>query len=330
MLKSEMADYADSLISIVGNYSLESAIINPLFSLLKEKETAIALLRLNYGVDTDRLRINKLKGQMMLIISSFKLNVKMLKMKNLEHDMHVVENAINSHLCYLNRCRNDKQLNQKIAGFIDLMDSNNGFAIAINEFDLMDDINEIKRAHDLFNDAWKQRVKLLAKRPKTSTKKIIKELFDVIDNLFKGIEVAQVINSIPTTDAESHEDLSSLVDELRQLSHMYYKSFSLRKANNKRQVEKKQLKNSELNNDETNDSENPVEVDIIPDLGTNPTSRNPIHKHNSLQMCEALIKKINSPLGESSPIKLNGNFANKTNVSSKRKLLLEIGRPCSS
>lgn len=330
MLKSEMADYTDSIVSIVGNYNLESAIINPLYSLLKEKETTIALLRLNYGVDTERLRINNLKGQLMLIISSFKLNFKLFKLKNLELDMHVVENAINSHLCYLNRCRNDKQLNQKIAGFIDLMDSNNEFAIAVNEFDLLNDINEIKRAHDVFNEMSEQRVKLLAKRPKISTKEIIKELFDVIDNLFKGIEVAQVINSIPTAEVVNQEDLTSLVDELRQLSDMYYKSFSLRKANNKRKFEKKQQNNSELNKNETNDTENVVEVDTIPDLETKATSSNLIYKHNPLQVSEALIKKLDGPLGESSPIKLNGDLADKATISSKRTLLLEIGRPCSS
>ena len=330
MLKSEMADYADSIISIVGNYNLQSAIINPLYSLLKEKEKAIALLRLNYGVDTERLRINNLKGQLMLIISSFKLNFKLFKLKNLELEMHIVENAINSHLCYLYKCRNDKQLNQKIAGFLDLMNSNNEFAITINSFDLMDNINEIKKAHDVFNEASEQRVKLLAKRPKISTKKIIKELFDVIDNLFKGIEIAQVINSIPTAGAESHEDLTSLVDELKQLSDMYYKSFSLRKANNKRKFEKKHQNDSDLNNDEANNAENTAEVEISSDSETKAPNTHSIHNHNSLSVCEVLTKKMDGHSGECSPIKLNGKFVDKTNASSKRKLLLEIGRPCSS
>lgn len=322
------------LVSIVKKHNLKSPIINPLFDLLVTKECSIEVLRLNYGVDTERLRISRLKGQMMLIISSFKLNVKMLKMKNLELDIHVIENAINSHLCYLYKCRNDKQLNQKIAGFLDLMNSNNEFAITINSFDLMDNINEIKKAHDVFNEASEQRLKLLAKRPKISTKKIIKELFDVIDNLFKGIEIAQVINSIPTAGAESHEDLTSLVDELSQLSDMYYKSFSLRKANNKRKFEKKQQNDSDLNNDEANNAENTAEVEIefdtSSDLETKATSNNSIHKHNSLPVCEALIKKMDIQSGECSTIKLNGNFANKENASSKRKLLLEIDRSCSS
>lgn len=330
MLKSEMANYADNIISIVRNHNPKSAIINPLFELLVAKESSIEVLRLNYGVDTERLRINNLKGQLMLIISSFKLNFKLFKLKNLELEMHIVENAINSHLCNLNKCRNDKQLNQKIAGFLDLMDSNDEFAASVKEFDLMDHINEIKRVHDLFNEVSKQRVKLLAKRPKISTKEIIKELFDVIDNLFKGIEVAQVINSIPANEADNQDDLTSLIDELRQLSDMYYKSFSLRKANNKRKFEKKQQSDSELNNDATNNTENLIEVDASPDSETKAPNTHSIHNHNSLPVCEVLTKKMDGHSGECSPIKLNGKFVDKTNASSKRKLLLEIGRPCSS
>ena len=330
MLKTEMADYADSIISIVENYNPKSVIINPLFELLLAKKPIIEVLRLEYGVDTQRLKLSNLKRLLMLTITAFKIQVRMLSISELEFDMHCVENAINSHLCYLNRCRNDKELNQKIAGFLDLMDSNDEFAASVKEFDLMDHINEIKRVHDLFNEVSKQRVKLLAKRPKISTKEIIKELFDVIDNLFKGIEVAQVINSIPANEADNQDDLTSLIDELRQLSDMYYKSFSLRKANNKRKFEKKQQSDSELNNDATNNTENLIEVDASPDLETKATSSNSIHKHKPLQVCEALIKKMDGQSGECSPIKLNGDLADKATISSKRTLLLEIGRPCSS
>ena len=50
VLKSEMADYADSIISIVENQRLESALINPVFDLLLAKKLEIRILRLNYGL----------------------------------------------------------------------------------------------------------------------------------------------------------------------------------------------------------------------------------------------------------------------------------------
>lgn len=94
MLKSEMSEYAAKIISIVEKHNPDSAIINPLFGALLAKEPDIALLRLRYGVNLERLRAEQLKGVLMLTISNFKLNVKILSKTNQELDVHVVENAI--------------------------------------------------------------------------------------------------------------------------------------------------------------------------------------------------------------------------------------------
>ena len=158
MLKSEMANYAENIMSIVERHNADSAIISPLLRLLLAKKPEIEMLRLSYGVDVERLKIDNLKGQLMLTISLFKLNVKIISTSNLELDMHVIQNAINNHFCYLNRCRNDKELNQKIAGFLDLMDSNIELDAALVEFNLMDDENNIKRAHNLFNEIGRAHV----------------------------------------------------------------------------------------------------------------------------------------------------------------------------
>lgn len=327
ILKSEMADYADKIISIVESHNTESAIINPLLGVLLAKQPDIAMLRLSYGVDTERLRADKLKGLMKLTISSFKLNVRMLSLSNQAFDLHVVQNAINSHLRYLNRCKNDKELNQKIAGFIDLMHSDKAFATAVDEFNLREDINRVKSVHKLFNEASEKRVNLLAKRPHFSTQAIIKELFEVIDNLFKGIEVAQVINSISATDtAENLVDLTPLINELKQLSDMYYKSYSIRKANNKRKFEKKQTVDTDL--------ENSLEVENATVLESK--AKSSIEDYHPSEVYEASIGLMNIPKGKVSAIRLNSiagkqsNFDNQTKALSNRKLLLEVGRQCSS
>src|SRR5690554_6725339 len=106
MLKSEMADYAEKIISIVEGYNTKSASIGKMFNVLFAKEFDIETLRLSYGVDTQRLKVDRLKSDMKLIISVFKLNVKMVANANRELDLHVIENAINKHLRYLDKCRN--------------------------------------------------------------------------------------------------------------------------------------------------------------------------------------------------------------------------------
>ena len=313
MLKSEMANYAENIMSIVESHHPDSAIINPLLEVLLAKKPKIEKLRLSYGVDVDRLKIDKLKRQMMLTISIFKLNVKMLSSSNEELDMHVLQNAINKHLCYLNRCRNDKELNQKIAGFLDLMDSNTKLVAVLDEFDLLDDANKIKSAHNLLNDAVNKRVNKLSKRPNISTKQIIKDLFDAIDNLFKGLEVAQVINSITVTEA----DFAPLISELSQLSDMYYNSFSIRKANNKRKLEKEQQSDSVIkkvvDNEIVDESENIYQETVTLEETTveEPTTAiisisNNDKKENPLQEYEASIKELDVALGKAPAIPPEG------------------------
>ena len=327
MLKSEMADYAEKIINIVESHNSKSAIINPLLGVLLAKEPEIAMLRLSYGVDTERLRANKLKGMMKLTISSFKLNVRMLSFSNQAFEMQVVQNAINSHLRYLNKCRNDKELNQKIAGFLDLMQSNKHFAATVKEFNLTEDINKIKRAHNLFNEVSDNRVNLLAKRPIISTQNILKDLFYTIDNLFKGIEVAHLVNSISVTNGDGSEDLAPLINELKQLSDMYYKSYAIRKANNKRKSNKEMQDDFDLI-DSVESNESVANMDSPTKEITTTLSSN--EKYYPSQVYQTSIKQLDIPSGKTSTINLNGDSTIETKATSNRDFLLEIGRPSSS
>ena len=60
MLKSEMADYAEKIISIVEGYNTKSTSIDKMLNVLFAKEFDIETLRLSYGVDTQRLKVDKL------------------------------------------------------------------------------------------------------------------------------------------------------------------------------------------------------------------------------------------------------------------------------
>ena len=101
MLKSEVADYVEKTIAIVENHDLESPLITPMFEKVRAKEADIKLLRLCYGIDTERLRVNKVKSKMMLVFSAFKIKVKLISKSNPELDMHPIQNAINKHLSLL-------------------------------------------------------------------------------------------------------------------------------------------------------------------------------------------------------------------------------------
>lgn len=255
MLKSEMADYVEKTINIVDSHDHESDLITPVFALLNAKRRDIELLRLSYGIDTERLRLSKLKSELMLLISAFKLKVRLLSKSEPELDIHKIQNAINKHLRYLNKCRNDKELFQKIAGFFDLVESDEKFESSLLDFDLIDAVDIIQSTFSTMREVSINRVTMLSQRPTVSTKAIVKGMSEAVDNLFQSIEVANMI----TTLSEGQEpgetiNLVPLIEELNQLSEMYSRSISIREANNKRKAEMK-----DDSDDDDDDENEPIE-----------------------------------------------------------------------
>lgn len=247
LLKAETADYSERVISIIEEHKPKSPFINQLFGLLLKKRGDINLLRLNYGVDTERLKVKKQKEKMLLIISMFKLKAKMLDDAIEESHLQVLTNAIKTHLCYLHKCKNDKVLNQKIAGFFDMVAKSEPLAAVIDKHGLIDEFDQVYNAHKKFNSIVKRRIELLSKRPKVSSRAISKDLLSRIDHLFQGIELAYIVSLESDADAatDSHEELALLIKTLNQLSEMYYKSAKLREQNNQRNAVKADNKNSD-------------------------------------------------------------------------------------
>ena len=238
LLKSEMADYAEKTMDVFEKHESESEIVNPVFALLRAKTPHINLLRLSYGIDTQRLKLNKLKGEMMLKISALKLKVRIISKSHMALDIHLIENAINSHLRYLNKVKNDKQLNQKVAGFLDLVRENGELSEFLNEHDLDSDVQDINMAYSSVKEASEKRVEMLSQRPTVATKEIVKGMAQAIDNLFKGIEVGHLLSTLADGDTEGDQpNFVPLIDELNQLSNMYNRSISIRDANNKRKAQ---------------------------------------------------------------------------------------------
>ena len=249
MLKSEVADYAENTINIIEKHDPESAIVSPVMNLMLGKKSAIELLRLSFGIDIERLRANKLKADLMLHISAFKLSVRLLNRSNVALDLHVIQNAINSHLTYLNKCKNDKELNQKVGGFFDLVNTDTDLQTALTDFDLNDNVSQMTDAYYQVNDVWQKRVELLSQRPAINTRAIVRSIADATNNLFKGVELAHIISTVSVAsegdEGEQTTDFVPLIEELNQLSEMYYKYITIRDANNKRKALEEEQKRKE-------------------------------------------------------------------------------------
>ena len=238
LLKAEVADYSERVIAIIEDYKPKSIFINQLLGLLLKKRGDINLLRLNYGVDTERLKAKNQKEDMLLKISMFKLKARMLDRVILESELHILNNAIKTFLCNLHKCKNDKVLNQKVSGFFDMVANNEKLAYTIEKYKLKAEIDQVFASHKIYNSIVERRVKLLSERPKVSSRAISKDLLNRIDHLFQGVELAYMVSLELgiDEDVDSHEDLASLLNTLNQLSMMYYKSAKLREQNNQRKT----------------------------------------------------------------------------------------------
>lgn len=236
LLKAETSDYSERVIAIIKEHKPKSVFINQLFGLLLKKKDAINLLRLNYGVDIERLKERKQKEDMLLKISMFKLKVRMLDSLILESDLYTLNNAVNTFLRNLHKCKNDKVLNQKVLGFFYMIANNETLAEAINKYGLDDEVDQVCNSHKMFNSIVEKRIELLSKRPKVLSRAISKDLLNRIDHLFQAIELAYIVSQETAADAgmDSSEDLARLLKTLNQLSVMFYKSAKLREQNNQR------------------------------------------------------------------------------------------------
>ena len=245
LLKREMADYAERTISIVEEYNEEGSLIDPVFDRLLNKKSYIGILRLDFGIDTERLKIYQLKSKMMLTISAFKLEARLRGKDKKESEMHVLNNAIDTHWRYLDKVKNDKVLTQKVIAFVDNVDSNTELAGVINELNLKDYVVKIVEAHKSFVGSVERRISLLAKRPSIQTQTITKGLSASIDSLLKAIEVAYLLSLTEDGEVDPNAadavNYQTLMGELNELNNSYSRSINIRMHNNRRKAEQKKL-----------------------------------------------------------------------------------------
>lgn len=243
LLKREMADYAEMTIGIVQKHDYENSMFNLLFENLKAKKRYIEILRLDYGIDSERFKIYRRKSKLKLNISAFKLKLRLLSKENQDMNLHPLDNAINKHLRYLDKVNNDKELTQKVAGFFDVMRSNEEVQAIITELGMLEDVMIIQAVLKEFVEAVEKRISLLAKRPNIKTQALTRGLATSIENLHKAIEVAYLLSLSTDGDADPETadtvEYEELIGELNELSTSYNRSINIRMHNNRRKAEQK-------------------------------------------------------------------------------------------
>ena len=244
LLKKEMADYAEMTMGIVQKHNHQTSMFNLLYNDLFAKKRYIEILRLDYGIDSERFKIYRRKSKLKLNISAFKLKLRLLSKDNPDMDLHPLDNAINKHLRYLDRAKNDKELTQKVAGFMDVVENNEEVQEIITELDMLEDVMIIQAVLKEFVEAVEKRISLLAKRPSIKTQALTRGLATSIENLHKAIEVAYLLSLSADgdvdPDAADTVDYETLIGELNELNTSYNRSITIRMHNNRRKAEQKE------------------------------------------------------------------------------------------
>ena len=230
MLKAEVAEYAKRIINITDKQYVAESVIFPVVEKLTNTETQIMMLGVRYGIDPMREELDNLKSQLMLSISTLKLKVRVLSKTNNDKALRLVQAYIDTYLRYLGKTKNEKELSQRVAGFIEAIEAEVELSDAIESHNLDNEINSIKIVEADFKLRLNKRVVLLAERPKEKTKDLVQTIAIAVENLFKAIEVAPIMSS--------EEDHTALAQELSQLSDMFNRSIAIRSANNQRKADK--------------------------------------------------------------------------------------------
>lgn len=243
LLKKEMADYAEMTMGIVMNHSHHTSMFSALYDKLVAKKHYIEILRLDYGIDSDRFRISEKKNKLLLNIGIFNSSVNVLIKDHPDSNFHPLINALNKHFRYLYRERNDKNLTQKVSGFFDVIETNEEVQVLITKLGLLENVMTIQSLMKDFIEAVEDRISKLAKRPSIKTQTLIRGLATSIENLHKAIEVAYLLSLSADgdvdPDAADTVDYETLIGELNELNASYNRSINIRMHNNRRKAEQK-------------------------------------------------------------------------------------------
>ena len=260
LLKREMADYAEMTIGIVQKHDHQTSMFGALYDKLVAKKRYIEILRLDYGIDSERLKIYRKKNKLKLSIGLFNSSVNLLAKDNPDTNFHPLTNAINKHFRYLYKVKNDKDLTQKVAGFFDLIESNEEVQALITKLGLLEDVMTINSVLNTFVEAVEMRISLLAKRPSIKTQTLTRGLATSIENLHKAIEVAYLLSLSDDGDADPDAadtvDYETLIGELNELNTSYNRSITIRMHNNRRKAEQKEKEGGEPTEGEEGNIEN--------------------------------------------------------------------------
>ena len=299
MLKLEVPELAEEVIKIVDKYNAEEMQINDVFLLLLGKRDEIDQLKSPYGNNHKRFFLETARQEMILHASTIKHKLRLASKSKDPKFLRVLKEAVRHHLFYLNRNRNAKVMNQKVASFLNEVETNTDLLEVISDLNLLEDVmvldNSLKEVRDISGEV----VEIDSSRTRKSTNQLKRSVYSAINFVLTEIEQAQL--------KHTEIDYTALIHELNVLTYKYKLQITLRDHSNKR---KAAMKNGGAAEDETGDAtetedattqpEDATEDDASTEVDATAMSDNGLD--SSSKVYGVSIKKMDSPSGATNSI----------------------------
>ena len=291
MLKLEVPELAEEVIKIVEKYNAEEMQINDVFQLLLGKREEIDQLKSPYGNNHKRFVLQTARQEMVLHASTIKHKLRLASKSKDPKYLRVLKESVEHHLFYLDKNRNAKVMNQKIASFLDDVETNTDLQEVITDLQLLDDVMVLSKSLDDVRNISGEVVETDSSRKRNTTEQLKKSVYGGIDFVFTEIEQAQLKH----TDI----DYTALVNELNVLTYKYRLQITLRDHSNKR---KAAMKNGDATDDENGDEATQPKDATGDDTSTEveTTAMNGNGAHHTSEVYDGSIMNMDSPSGRTS------------------------------
>lgn len=235
LLKLEVPALAKSVIEVVEKHNPEELQIKEIYDLLLEKDPLIKNLIVIYGVHSATVALKPLREQLLLKVSSLRLELKMaskMTSENILQSATIMNLAYNAYLFKLRSNRNEKVILEKITAFINVLNEDAALASAVETLDLTDLIDSLRSLLNRVKGLISSRTELISQRPKEKAKQTAGKVVRAMKDIFKQIEVAQLKH--PELDyAPLFHELNDTLDKYRNLINIRA-GYNFRKAEEKK------------------------------------------------------------------------------------------------
>ena len=234
MLRLEIAAFAEDVISVIEINDPESLNIDKVYNMLVDQQSNLDLLAEEYGSHPITQQLHPVRRKFIRYVRSivYRMNLVVFEdANNFSTDVLEAQAVTKDYLYRLDLCRSEREKIGRVTGFLQMIDDNTEIKAAFTKFQLMGDIELLRKAHSKLKSLLHRRIQSISENPHIKMRELTAPVIKALKNMFKQVEIAVLIN-----DGPEYEDLFY---QLNQTITDYKNMVNRRLLHNKRKREAK-------------------------------------------------------------------------------------------